>query len=82
MSTFVHQPKNTIKGDTVWAYLSVDPDGTEGIVGVGSLLGSLALVTIDPKNLPRLEALAKEARRLTGKKIVLATFQRTSTKPL
>lgn len=82
MTPKVHQPKNKIPAETLWAFLSVDPDGAEGIVACQVQGTMYLLLTADPDILPPMREMAKNFRKLTGKKIVVGVFRREGTDPL
>jgi hypothetical protein len=78
----VHQPKNTKPAEKYWVFLSVDPDGMEGVIAIPSEFGLMPLTTCDEGNLPKMREVAKGLRKLTGKKIVIGVFERRGTDEL
>jgi hypothetical protein len=74
-------PPNTPPGiRRLFAYVSVDADGNEGICAstIGRSGMFVTLVTGDPGLLPILEPAAKHIAEITGLKVVLVEFsQRT-----
>lgn len=71
--------------NTIWAFLSVDEAGNEGIMAVGDpQFGSMPLVTGCLKNLEHMKMIVKNNEKDIlaqgqGKKIVLAEFSRAKT---
>jgi hypothetical protein len=73
-------PENEAKIDRLYAFMSVDADGKNGIIAhILPNLGSTPLVTgsrrVALKMIPMAEAVAK----LTGKKVILYVFNRAES---
>lgn len=74
----IHDPKNHMKIDAVWVFISQDEDGNEGIVATsvpiknGTMM--LPLVAADEARLQDLKKISKEIERKTKKKIKLIKF--------
>lgn len=61
--------------DEIWAFLSVDADNNEGIIGFSTNDGRwVPMVCADRKNIDPLRPLAKEIAAAAGKTVVLAHF--------
>lgn len=63
----VHDPKNTFRIESVWAYISQDEDGNEGVCAVNGL----PLLAADPTRLAAIRGVAVRMKELTPKKIIL-----------
>lgn len=74
MKIAIHAPKNDKPIPELWAFLSIDPDGTEGIVAHLGSNGWLPLVTGDEANLAAMRMMAREAASLSGRRIRLVKF--------
>jgi hypothetical protein len=71
----IHNPDNVRKIETLWAFLSVDGNGMEGIVASGMEgIGMFPLISGEAKNLPILRAAAEKISKMGKKKIVLYKF--------
>lgn len=71
MDCVVHDPKNTFKIKSVWAFISED-EGGEGLVGAPMMgMGTMPLIAADEARLKDLKPLAREVAKLTKKKIKL-----------
>lgn len=70
----IHDPENQHPIDTLWAFLSRDSQGMEGIIAVEDF----AFVTGDPKirDLMRMKLNQIDAHGLTSKKIIETEFRR------
>lgn len=73
----LHQPKNTMpRIESIYAYLSVDPDdGNEGVVAapLGNL-GCVPLIAADKARLAQLQPIAEGLAKMTRMKIRLVKF--------
>lgn len=81
----IHNPENVKPYDALWAVLSVDSKGREGICAINTPIGPQVAVTGEK----RLLAMYVEQIRMglneamiADKKIVLAEFSRTGTKAI
>ena len=86
MANDMHQ-KNVKHYETLYAIMSRDKKGNEGICVFGSPIGALVMVTGEEKNLENFLAMAKEDNAAkqaygSGLEIVLAEFTRTKTMTL
>lgn len=73
--TVIHDPKNEIHIDEVWAVLSVDSsDNTEGIVSVPTPAGPMPLLAADKKRLEMIVPMARRIKQYTHKKLILVRF--------
>lgn len=73
--TVVHEPKNTVHIDAVWAVLSVDPkDNTEGIVAFNTPEGAMPLLAADPARVESILGVARDMKRYTNHKMMLVKF--------
>lgn len=75
--TVIIAPKNTMpRIDTLWAFLTVDKDGSEGMCaatyGPHGML--LPLIAADPARLDSVTAMAEQLAQTTGMKIKLVRF--------
>ena len=78
----IHDPKNKWPIKTLWAFLSEDADGNQGIIAGGCYDSDsgivvprmIPLVTSSEALLPQMREMAAVAKRLTDKKIVLYKF--------
>jgi hypothetical protein len=77
MTTVVHIPKNIIRIDAIWAFVSVDPeDNTEGVIA-GPLMGPGSIVPFiaaDEKRLASLRPLAQKLAKQIGRPVRLLKF--------
>lgn len=75
--TIVVIPKNTIRIDTIWAFVSVDPeDNTEGVIA-GPLLGPgsvIPFIAADEARLASLRPLAQKFAKQLGRPVRLLKF--------
>lgn len=80
MTDVVLVPPNTLpRIERIWAYVSVDESGSEGVcsaplLGPGSLVPLIAADAADEARLVSLTPIAEQLARWTGRKIVLAEF--------
>lgn len=70
MTDYVHDPKNPEPINNLYAYLSVDGQGNEGIAGVNGIPFIFGYEHRALMVLPMIENVAKQ----TNKKIILAKF--------
>lgn len=71
------------KIETISAFIAVDDDGTEGVVGVPSLFGLMPMVCADEERIRSLEPRAQELATAMRKTITLARFSvRTDVKQI
>ncbi len=80
----IHDPGNLQPIQKLWAWLSVDENGNEGICAVTSVNDRgetvhIALVTADPKLLAICQAMADDIKKHTNKRIICAEFERRKT---
>jgi hypothetical protein len=78
MSAVVLTPKNTMpRIDSIWAYLSVDPDdGNEGVLSA-PLLGpgsQVPLIAADEARLKSIGPIAEKIAQATGRRVRLVKF--------
>lgn len=77
MATVILNPPNTLHVDCIYAFLSTDEQGNEGVCAVQTSQGMMPLIAADPE---RVKSLMKWARYLaaeqgqTGKAIKLVKF--------
>ena len=69
-------PPNTMpRINKIWAFLSVDDDGNEGVIAAPIPgFASVPLIAADEARLASLTPLAETLAKLTGRKIVLVEF--------
>lgn len=76
-------PGNVHPYDKLWAILSVDEKGNEGIIGLNGPAGPVQAITGSKTVLLMMrDAVLKTDQPLEGKKIVLAEYTRTNTEML
>jgi hypothetical protein len=79
----IHVPKNEDRIDTVYAYLSIDEEGKNGIVAhIVENLGSTPLVTSKRRIAEKMKPIAELCAKETGKHIGLFVFDRRDGLPL
>ena len=79
----VLDPPNTMRIDEIWAWVSQDDAGNEGIISVSSPAGQLPLIAADKERLKSLRPIIRELYGKTKKKIVLIKLsQRTDIETL
>lgn len=70
-TTVIHDPKNTFKIESLYAFISEDETG-EGLCGAPMLgMGSMPLIAADEARLESLRSIAKQLAKMTKKKIKL-----------
>lgn len=77
MNVTVLIPPNTLpRIEKIWAYLSVDDEGKEGVcaapIGPGGMC--VPMIAADPARLESLSAIAEQLAAYTGMKLVLVEF--------
>lgn len=65
------EPENTYRITEMWAFISQDDNGNEGILGFDSPLGISPMMTTSPKVLESFRPIAVALASETGKKILL-----------
>lgn len=72
----IHDPKNTIRIESLWAILSVDEiDGLEGVIAVNGPNNTMfPLIAADPERLESIKELARQNKKFTKKKMKLVRF--------
>lgn len=78
MRAFVHDPGNKFSINEIWAFVSRDDDGNEGVVGATMGGVFMPLIAADKDRLDSLRPLAKDMLRLSKKKIFLVKFSQRS----
>ena len=77
---FIHNPKNEIKADVLWAFLSMDDDGTEGICSVGingpNGISHTPMVFIHRRTVDMMRPKITEMAQACHKRIRLVRFRR------
>jgi hypothetical protein len=71
----IHDPGNYLKIDTMFAFISQDEQGNEGVVGMPTANGVMAMVGADMRMVDKLRPIAKQIAKHTKKKIVLIKFE-------
>lgn len=75
MKAEIHTPKNEIPITEVFAVLSVDPDGTEGVCATGTReYGMMPLIVANKRLLPMLREQAAAMSKASGKTVRIARF--------
>ena len=83
MSEFIHDPGNETKIERVYAFLSIDSQGRNGIVAeILPNLGATPLVTGSRKTAHAMIPLAQKVADRTGRKVGLFTFARVEGEEL
>ena len=59
---------------SIWAYLSKDADGNEGLCAALTSMGPMPLIAADKERLAALTPMAEELAKATGVSIVLVEF--------
>lgn len=74
----IHDPGNTEKKGKIYAFVSVDDNGMEGLLGFKTLTGEyVPLITGSDSTAEVMKGPAEEISRATGKQVRLVTFART-----
>lgn len=74
---YLHAPKNKIRAEYLYAYLSLDEDGTEGICSmVTPGLGTFPLVFMHLERAEELRGEVENLSKQSGKKIHMVKFKR------
>jgi hypothetical protein len=80
---FLHDPGNTIKIERLYAFMSIDEEGRNGICAhILPGLGSTPLVTGSRSAAKAMIPLAQKVARLSGKEIGLFVFKRVEGEEL
>lgn len=69
----------------LWALLSIDPQGNEGIVAMNTPIGPQVGITMEPRILEIYKQTARDGfneAKAAGVKLVVAEFVRAGTEPL
>lgn len=74
MTTFVHDPGNKLRIDQIWAFVSVDEKGDEGLCAFQSSMGWTPLIAADEARLESLRPVAQRIADASGKPIRLLKF--------
>lgn len=69
ISLLVHESDNKFRIESIWAFVSVDENGLEGVCAHSTAVGMLPLITARPDLLPALRKMAEEIARHSGKQI-------------
>lgn len=59
---------------SMWAFVAVDEDGTEGVVGATTPLGFMPLVGADLARIESLKPYAQQVATVSGRPVTLAHF--------
>lgn len=79
MTTSIHDPANETVIDTVYAFMSIDDEGRNGIVAyLMPGLGTTPLVTGKPTVVEAMKPLAEKVALATSKRVGLFAFSRMS----
>jgi hypothetical protein len=70
----LHVPQNTFKITEIYAYVSVDADGNEGVCAFTSGTTINPMIAADPKRLEQLEPIAKALAGMSPYPIKLVKF--------
>lgn len=70
----LHAPRNLLKVNEIYAYISFDSDGNEGVCAFMSGNTMLPMIAADPARLEQLEPIAKKLARLSPHPIELIKF--------
>ena len=73
---FDDPPNHMPRIDAIWAFLSVDEDGSEGVIAAPIAGMTVPLIAADEKRLASLRPIAASIARMTKKAIVLVRFER------
>lgn len=78
MTDIAHNPPNTLRIEAMYAFISTDDEGNEGLCGIQTLDGMMMpLIAADPERVESLRSVAKRLaaqRGVTGKEIKLVKF--------
>jgi len=73
----LHTPNNETEIDTLYAFLSIDEQGRNGVVAeMIPGLGTTTLVSASPNVAEKMKPLAQQIARKTGKRVGLFRFKR------
>jgi hypothetical protein len=70
----LHVPPNTLKITEIYAYISVDSDGNEGVCAFTSGSTMMPMIAADPARLKQLEPIAKQLAQISPHPIKLVKF--------
>ena len=70
----IHDPENKLKIENVWAFVSHDDKGNEGLCAIPTNLGMMPMIAADEARLKDLRVAAKKLVSMTNKKIKLIKF--------
>ena len=70
----VHDPENKLKIENVWAFVSHDDKGNEGLCAIPTNLGMMPMIAADVDRLNSLKEAAQKLKAMTNKKIKLIKF--------
>ena len=67
--TLLHHPKNELRIDAIWAFVSVDEDGNEGVIAASlpGLPGLTPLIAADERRLASIRTIAQMVVDTFGK---------------
>lgn len=75
VDALIVSPNTMPRIDKIWAYLSRDAHGNEGVCAAPMMgLPCVPLIAADPERLKSITPIAEELARLTGMTIVLVEF--------
>lgn len=79
--TLLHNPKNTHVITELWAWVSEQEDGMEGIIALPIMpgMGTTPLVFSLKRIADRCEPMVRQLERMTGKKTKLVHFRRVGS---
>lgn len=70
-NVIVHDPENHLKIEDVWAFISVDEKGDEGLCAIPTQMGMMPMIAADEARLKDLMPQAQKLADMTKKKIKL-----------
>lgn len=70
----LHTPANLLRVDRLYAFLSVDEDGNEGLCAAPLNGMTMPLIAADRARMESLVPVAQELARLSGRKVRLVEF--------
>lgn len=70
----LHDPGNKLRINEIFAFVSVDNNGNEGVCGFSTPEGMMPLIAADPERVESLRVIAKQLAGMTDKKIQLIKF--------
>ena len=72
--TILHEPENTFVIEKLWAFVSRDEKGNEGLVAAPLSGMMMPMIAADKDRLESLKPIAKDIAKMTKQKIVLLEF--------